>query len=325
MSKYAKNSFEVLNYRRATQRFERQKERLGLVPRQSYDVHVQLPLVEKQFRDTSPVAVSLSNADFDAYLSRVNYSGPVAPTLELLNTLTFLHATSIPFENLDILRGQAISLEPEALVDKLIRRRRGGYGLEQNSLFLFVLQTLGFDVRPLSARARLQYARSITPPRTHLVLDVKHGSNHYIADVGAGGASLTAALRLELSVEQPTPHDVRRFVFQEGRYFHQIRYGQQWNDVCEFTLEEMPLVDREVGNWYASAHPKSPLKNRLMVAMARADSRRATIVDDEFGERLADGSSRHLRLKSQSDLLRVLRECFGLDFPDDTRLNGHDA
>jgi N-hydroxyarylamine O-acetyltransferase len=264
--------------------------------------------------------VSLSNSDLDAYLSRVNYSGQVAPTLEFLNTLTFLHSTSIPFENLDILHGQAISLEPEALVDKLIRRRRGGYGLEHNGLFLLVLQSLGFDVRPLSARARLHYARSFTPPRTHLVLDIKRGSTHYITDVGAGAASLTSVLRLELNTDQSTPHDVRRFVFQEGRYFHQIRYGQQWNDVCEFTLEEMPLIDREVGNWYASSHPQSHFKNRLMVAMARADSRRLTIVDDEFGERLADGSSRHLRLKSQADLLRVLRECFGLDFPDGTRL-----
>ena len=291
----------------------------------SCGVQVELPLVEKQFRVTSPLAVSLSNSDLDAYLSRVNYSGPFAPTLELLNTLTFLHSTSIPFENLDILHGQAISLEPEALVDKLVRRRRGGYGFEQNGLLLLVLQSLGFDVRPLGARARLQYARSFTPPRTHLVLDVKHGGSHYVTDVGAGAASLTSALRLELNSDQPTPHDVRRVVFQEGRYFHQIRYGQRWNDVCEFTLEEMPLIDREVGNWYASTHPKSHFKNRLMVAMARADSRRVTILDDEFGERLADGSSRHLRLKSQADLLRVLKECFGLDVPDDIRIKLQNA
>jgi N-hydroxyarylamine O-acetyltransferase len=280
-----------------------------------------LSLVENRFRDRSLIAVSLSSPDIEAYLRRVNYSGSVAPTLELLNALTFLHATSIPFENLDILHGQAISLEAEALVDKLIRRHRGGYCFEQNGLFLLVLQTLGFDARPLSARVRLQYPRNFTPPRTHLFLDIKIGSTHYLADVGVGAASLTSALRFELNSEQQTPHDVRRIVFEEGRYFHQIRYGQQWNDVYEFTLEEMPLVDREVGNWYTSTHPKSHFKNRLIVAMAQPNSRRITIVDDEFGERRADGSSRHLCLDSQADLLRVLRECFGLDFPDGTRFN----
>ena len=273
------------------------------------------------FRDTSRPAVALSNSDLDAYLNRVNYSGPRAPTLELLNTLTFLHATSIPFENLDILLGQTISLEPDALVDKLIRRRRGGYCFEQNGLFLLVLQTLGFDVRPQSARVRLQHPRHFTPPRTHVFLDVKLGTSHYATDVGVGAASLTSALRFELNSEQSTPHDVRRIVFEGGRYFHQIRYGQQWNDVCEFTLEEMPPIDREVANWYTSNHPKSHFKNRLIVAMARPDARRVTIVDDEFGERMADGSSRHLHLDSQSDLLRVLRECFGLDFPNDQRFD----
>lgn len=265
--------------------------------------------------------MSLSSSDIEAYLRRVTYAGPFAPTLELLNGLAFLHATNIPFENLDILHGQAISLEPDALVDKLIRRRRGGYCFEQNGLFLLVLQSLGFDVKPLSARVRVQYPRDFTPPRTHLFLDVKLGNSHYFADVGVGAASLTCALRFELNTEQQTPHDVRRIVFEAGRYFHQIRYGQQWNDVYEFTLEEMPLIDREVGNWYTSTHPKSHFKNRLMVAMAQPNSRRITIVDDEFGERRADGSSRHLCLDSQADLLRVLRECFGLEFPDGTLIN----
>jgi N-hydroxyarylamine O-acetyltransferase len=263
--------------------------------------------------------VSLSGPDLDAYFKRVSFSGTLAPTLELLNLLTFHHSTSIPFENLDVMLGQTISLEAEALVDKLIRRRRGGYCFEQNGLFLLVLQSLGFDARPLSARARMQHPRVFTPPRTHLFLDIKLEANHYITDVGVGSASLTSALRFELNVEQSTPHDVRRIVFEEGRYFHQIRSGQQWNDVCEFTLEEMPLVDREVGNWYTSTHPQSHFRNRLMVAMARPNARRISVVDDEFGERLPDGSSRHLCLESQADLLRVLRECFGLDFPEDTR------
>ena len=269
--------------------------------------------------------MSLSSSDLDAYLRRVNYSGPFAPTLELLNLLTFHHSTSIPFENLDILRGQTISLEPAALVDKLVRRHRGGYCFEQNGLFLLVLQSLGFDVRPLSARVRLQHPRDFTPPRTHLFLDVQLGGTHYVTDVGVGAASLTAALRFELNSEQPTPHDVRRLVFEEGRYFHQIRYGQQWNDVCEFTLEAMPLIDREIANWYTSTHPKSHYKNRLLVALARPNARRIAILDDEFGERLADGSSRHLHLDSQSDLLRVLRECFGLDFPEGTCFNAPHA
>ena len=40
--------------------------------------------------------------DLDAYLERIGYEGPVEPTLEVLDALQLAHATTIPFENLDI-------------------------------------------------------------------------------------------------------------------------------------------------------------------------------------------------------------------------------
>lgn len=260
--------------------------------------------------------MSLSTSDLEAYFRRVNYSGPFHPSAELLNTLTFLHSTCIPFENLDTLHGQLVSLAPEALVEKLVWRRRGGNGFEQNGLLLWVLQCLGFDVRPLSARPRLQYLRDFTPPRSHVFLRVRIGGTNYLTDVGEGSATLTSALRFDLNAEQATPHDVRRLVFEEGRYFQQIRYRQQWHDVYEFTLEEMPAVDQEMANWYITTHPTSHFRSRLMVAIARPDARRFTIMDDEFGERLPDGNSRHLRLESSADLRSALKKCFGLDLTE---------
>ena len=40
------------------------------------------------------------------------------------------------------------------LQDKLVRRRRGGYCFEQNTLFRAVLQAVGFDAQPMEARIR---------------------------------------------------------------------------------------------------------------------------------------------------------------------------
>jgi len=50
--------------------------------------------------------------DLDAYLARVGYHGPVEPTLEVLDGLHLAHATTIPFENLDILLGRPIRTSP---------------------------------------------------------------------------------------------------------------------------------------------------------------------------------------------------------------------
>src|SRR5438552_1743671 len=77
----------------------------------------------------------------------------------------------------------------------------------------------------------------------------------WVADVGVGGLSPTAALRLDTEEEQPTPHEPRRIVRQDGRLFHQVRLAGDWTDVCEFTLDVMYPIDRELANWYTSTHP----------------------------------------------------------------------
>jgi len=211
---------------------------------------------------------STTAIDLDAYFARIAYAGPRMPTLETLDAITAHHTTAIPFENLDVLLGREISLEPAALQRKLILERRGGYCFEQNSLLLLVLQKLGFVAAPLSARVRWQRPRDFTPPRTHVFIRVDLDGEKWLTDVGVGGLSLTSAIRLNTAAEQSTPHEPRRIIHEDGRFFHQVRFGADWHDVCEFTGEEMPLIDREVANWFTSSHPQSHFKNRLIAARA---------------------------------------------------------
>jgi N-hydroxyarylamine O-acetyltransferase len=257
--------------------------------------------------------------DLDAYFARIGYAGSRAPTLDTLHAILAAHTQSIPFENLDVLLGRGISLAPADIERKLVRERRGGYCFEQNGLLLLVLQALGFQARPMSARVRLRHPREHTPPRTHLFLRVELEDEPWLADVGVGGLSLTAAIRLVEELEQPTPHETRRIVREGARLFHQARLGAEWTDVYEFTLEEMPPIDREVANWFTSTHPQSHFRNRLMAARAAPGGVRLTMLNDEFKIRGADGRGDSRVLTSPDDLLAVLAEHFGLRFPDGTR------
>ena len=81
------------------------------------------------------------------YLDRVSYTGPTEATLDVLGALVAAHNRAIPFENLDPLMGVPVAdLRPEALIDKLVLRRRGGYCFEQNGVMAYVLSHLGFGV-----------------------------------------------------------------------------------------------------------------------------------------------------------------------------------
>lgn len=253
-----------------------------------------------------------SRLDLSRYFERIGYRGSTSPSLETLHALSAAHVGAIPFENLDVVLGRTISLEPEALFEKLVVRKRGGYCFEQNGLFLEVLRALGFDAKPLSARVRLRHPREHTPARTHMFLRVVIDGEPWLADVGVGAVSLTAPLRFDSVEEQRTPHEVRRLVAEDGRRFHQIKYGETWNDVYEFTGEEMPFIDRVVANWYTSTHPSSHFKDRLIAAKALPDGRRATILNREFNIRESNGLATTTVIEDPRVLLELLKAQFEL-------------
>ena len=262
--------------------------------------------------------------DLDAYFARIGYAGPRVPTLPVLRDVLAAHVCSIPFENLDVLLGRGISLDEAAVEGKLVHGRRGGYCFEQNTLLLRALTALGFAATPLSARVRLNQPREFTPPRTHLFVRVDLDGLPWLADVGVGGYSPATPLRLDLvDAEQPTPHEPRRIAREDGRphprYFHQAKLGEAWADVYEFTLEEMPAVDRELANWWVSTHATSHFRHNVLVALARPDGTRYGLFNREFTHRRGAEVLERFEVADADHLLAVLAERFGLQLPPGTR------
>ena len=267
--------------------------------------------------------------DLPAYFARIGFSGPTPHTAATLHALTHAHVTAIPFENADVLLDRGIDLDPAAVEAKLVGAGRGGYCFEQNSLLLHVLQALGFHARPISARVRIGRARDFTPARTHVFVRVELDDGPWLCDVGVGAWSLTSAIRLVVDEPQATHHEPRRLIAKgtwdgftrrspDARLFHQVRLGDAWADVCEFTLEEMPEIDRVVGNWYTSAHPRSHFRDRLIAARATPTGR-LTLVDRTLTRRGKDGQGVDEVIGSADELLAVLDREFGLRFAPGTR------
>jgi N-hydroxyarylamine O-acetyltransferase len=257
--------------------------------------------------------------DLDAYFSRTGYRDSREPTLETLHGIVHAHVASIPFENLDVVRGTPIELTPAALEAKLVGARRGGYCFEQNGLLLEVLGQLGFHARPLSARVRSGKPRDFIPARTHLCVRVELAES-WLVDVGFGSSSLTSAIRLTDDGAQTTPHETRRLLREDGRVFHQVLLGDAWSDLYEMTLEEMPLIDRVVSNWYTSTHPDSHFRHNVLVSRSLPDGQRVSILNRELTIRNRDGSATKRPLASHDELISALGEHFGIVLPPGTQL-----
>lgn len=215
-----------------------------------------------------------SEFELDAYLARIGYAGPRTATLDTLEAVHALHPAAIPFENLNPLLGWPVSLDVDSLQAKLVAGGRGGWCFEHNTLLRHALETLGFSVTSLAARV-LWNASPDGPigPRSHMLLLVDVGGLLYIADVGFGGNVLTAPLRLEPHIAQPTPHEPHRMLPVENGFVLEASLSGEWKPFYRFTMEPQFPADYEVSNWYLCHHPSSFFRQMLIGARVTADGR----------------------------------------------------
>jgi N-hydroxyarylamine O-acetyltransferase len=252
--------------------------------------------------------------DLDAYLHRIGYVGARTPTLATLRALHAQHPRAIPFENLDTLAGRTVRLDLPTLERKLVRSRRGGYCFEQNVLFKHVLNGLGFAVSALAARVTWERPDDEVRARTHMVLLVELGVDLYLCDVGFGGLTPTAPLKLDCDGEQPTPHETFR-VLRAGREFAvEARVQNAWKRLYQFDLQEQQAVDIELLNHYVVGHADSPMIGRLIAARVAGD-RRFGLGNGTLSTHYLDRASERRQLANVDELRGVLRDTFGIEAP----------
>jgi len=255
--------------------------------------------------------------DVAAYFTRIGYSGPGDPTMQTLTELVARHVRRIPFENLDPLLGTPVSdLRPQALADKLVRRRRGGYCYEQNNLLRYVLEHLGFKVDALTARVVWMSPHGLDGPPgapTHQTLAVRiPGVDEvYLVDVGFGGQTPSSPLRLAAGPIQQTGHEAYRLRTHDRGYVLEALVDRAWRPLYTFTTEPRPLIDLEVGSWYVSTHPESRFVTGLTAALVTDDGRVSL-----QGRHLAIHSvtaTERIRFATAAQVLDALTDRFGID------------
>lgn len=260
--------------------------------------------------------------DLSAYFDRVGYDGATQPTLDVLQALVTAHTRTIPFENLDPFMGVPVDdLSVDALTDKLVRRRRGGYCYEQNGLMGYVLADLGFQVRRLGGRVVwMNPPDAPTPAQTHTLLAVTFPGceGPYLVDVGFGGQTPTSPLRLAIGGAQQTTHEPFRLEDRGDGLVLQAEVRGQWQALYEFTTQTRPPIDLTVGSWYVSTHPSSHFVTGLMVA-AVSDDARLNLAGRTLTIHRAGGTEKTV-LEDAAAVVETLRGRFGIDVPEPGRL-----
>ena len=263
--------------------------------------------------------------DVPAYLERIEYDGPLEPSLDTLRALHRRHLLAVPFENLDIHLGHPISLAEAALFEKIVVRRRGGFCYELNAAFAALLRELGFSVTYLSARVAREdggYSQEFD----HLTLLVhladsgggkdqgqRLGSapTRWLADVGYGD-SFREPLRLDEVAVQEEPGGAYRI---ESEGIHRIVWHRQddgqWDRNYCFTLQPRQLQDFAEMCRYHQTSPESGFTQRRICTQATPGGRitlsDTRLIITEYGNQVEQP------VNGEAEYRKLLRELFGLE------------
>lgn len=266
-------------------------------------------------------AVGMSVAfkpNIDAYFERIGFAGSIAPTLETLTQLHALHPAAIPYENLDPLMGVPVRLDLANLQQKLVFDRRGGYCFEQNTLLRAILMDLDFEVKVHGARVIWGHEGDEEPPLRHIVLTVDVAGVTYLCDVGFGGLTATAPLRLRSGAEQETPLDRYRLTDADGLWLLEVEIDGAWLKLFDFTLAE--LSEERIVELNDIADSSEFFTTQLLAARIEK-TRRLAISDTRLNIHAPGQPSGSRALGSVAELREVLSGTMGIALPSDERLD----
>jgi N-hydroxyarylamine O-acetyltransferase len=209
------------------------------------------------------------------YLARLGYSGALKPDAQTLRGLHIAHMFNVPFENLDIGLRRTIRLSQEALWEKIILQRRGGFCYELNGLFASLLRQLGFAVTYLNARVyNRQGQLGIDFDHLALFVQVPGLAGRWLADVGFGD-SFNEPLDFEERDEQV--QGLRAYRLEQvpdGFVTWQKNYDGTWERHYFFDLQSHIFPDEyEPACLYHQTSPNSSFTRGSIISRATPDGR----------------------------------------------------
>jgi N-hydroxyarylamine O-acetyltransferase len=243
-----------------------------------------------------------------AYLERIGYRGPLAPTADTLRRLHVAHLLTVPFENLSIHAGERIVLDDVSLFDKLVTRRRGGFCYELNGLFAALLRELGFQVEMLSARVANREG-VFGPEFDHMALLVKL-EEHWLADVGFGD-SFVEPLLVDERAEQTQGTRAFRIEEDDDRLVLLRRDADgAWEAQYRFGLEPHAYADYAEMCRFHQTSPESHFTRQRVCSRLTEDGRLTLsglrLINTVGGERL------ERELADEEEYAAALNEHFGI-------------
>ncbi|MDO6706879.1 arylamine N-acetyltransferase [Photobacterium sp. 1_MG-2023] len=206
-----------------------------------------------------------------AYLQSLDLAEP-QHTLAWVQSLQTAHLARYPFSSVNVILSRDLSLEPEALFDRLVSERSGGYCFEHNKVIFLALQSLGFDVRPLIGRVMLN--GNPDNGRSHRLTLLQLDGKPYLIDGGFGVMTPRRVIALETGEAQDSlRYDYHVEPDGRGGFMVIARHGDTAQTLYRFDFAEYVESDCQIAHFYSYQSPDAAFVNHLVVSRIVAERR----------------------------------------------------
>jgi arylamine N-acetyltransferase len=255
--------------------------------------------------------------DVEGFLERLGLREREPPSVAALERLHRAFIERISYEALDIQLGKLSSIDPIESVERIVRRRRGGYCFHLNGAFALLLRALGYQCT--MHRAGVQKAdQPARISRNHVALTVCGLSDSresgWLVDVGLGDA-----------LHAPLP--LRPGTYTQGPFSFRLRPSEiapgGWrldHDRCgsfvgmDFDPAPADMADFAERHRFLSTSQESGFVRVCVVQ--RRDATRVDCLRALTLSQLEPGHVSRTVLESQSEWRAALADLFGLTLED---------
>ena len=230
--------------------------------------------------------------------------------IDFLNKLQSKHIAQYSFNNIAVLLGQELPLDPESLFIKIVERRRGGYCFEHNKLVFTVLSALGFDVRLLLSK--VIYNQDIEVARTHRVTLLTLAGEEYIVDAGFGHLGARFPVKIALGLVQDQGDAQYRIMKNDhGDYCYQVFKDGDFFTLYTFDLYHYTDSDCLLGHFYSHKHPNAAFVNNLVICR-KFFNEIQSLRNNEFHQ-VKDGITQTTEIMTVEQLHQLFIDVYQLD------------
>ena len=250
--------------------------------------------------------------DISTYFDRIKYTSPTSVDLATLRGLQIAHMRSVPFENLDIKLKRPIRLSEDALWDKIIVHRRGGFCYELNGLYAWLLKQIGFEVTYLNARVfKRDGSLGIDFDHLALLVRIPGSPGRWLADAGFGD-SFSEPLNMEESGEQVQGlRSYRLEQTKDGYITWQRNYDGTREQMYFFDLQPRNFpADYEAACLYHQTSPLSSFTRGNVISLETSDGR--ITLDDNRLIITREGQRHESPVASRAEFNELLKEHFNI-------------